>query len=849
MSKPTRKLAAIVFTDIVGFTKLSAQNEPAALALLEKQRELLKSIVEKHGGSWLKEIGDGLLLFFNTSRDAVDCSIAIQEATKKVEGLNLRIGIHQGEVVFQGSDVVGDDVNIASRIEPFAAEGGIAISGRVNTSLERDPEFETMFIGTPKLKGVSQKTEVYCITSHNLPKTDISKVSAKLEPEGFQWNVFSLTGAVLTVIGALFWINVSFLGIGIASDNEIPSLVILPFENKGEAKDEYYSYGISSDIISDITSIGQLRVASLNSVEEMQKDGLKNIEIADKLSSRYVVSGSLWKIDSIFQLSLELFDTEEEMLLVSERWETNWSELSLVKDELTKKIIEGLSIKIINELDSENVVNADAYEYYLKAKHTYRDRKTIKDNKIARDLLNKALSIDSNFVDAEYLLANTYHDNDREIALKKYKMALKTADRLDDKKAKMDIKRSMGDIYSEKWDTEKSLKLYREAYKLSKEIGNESSIASALNGLGRFFWERREGDSARYYWKESYDITKRLGDKSKLVGITNDIGLVYWEFDSDLDKAILAFEESLALEEAINSFPSPQLSNLGIIYHNKEMYQKSKEYYDRVLDHNVAVDNRGGIGFIKYFIGVHYEQLFEYRTAIEYFRSSYEINKDLGIERWKSASLRGLVICHHILDEQEISKKYFDLAAEINTKIVNSFYIGVGFDLLKYGNYTLSRGAFNKQLIFEKENDNRDGIINILTNIGLSYFYEGSYSEALNYFDRSIEYDGIKDLVAPVETLVHKYLSQSELGLPINIEHLKALIEAFEKNNQSWYENEPEYINWALYELFGDEKYIIEAKNKIDSNLKNIKHELHVKYLSYPFQKKIMESFNRMKNI
>ena len=414
--------------------------------------------------------------------------------------------------------------------------------------------------------------------------------------------------------------------------------MILPFENKGEAKDEYYSYGISSDIISDITSIGQLRVASLNSVEEMQKDGLKNIEIADKLSSRYVVSGSLWKIDSIFQLSLELFDTEEEMLLVSERWETNWSELSLVKDELTKKIIEGLNIKIINELDSENVVNADAYEYYLKAKHTYRDRKTIKDNKIARDLLNKALSIDSNFVDAEYLLANTYHDNDREIALKKYKIALKTADRLDDKKAKMDIKKSMGDIYSEKWDTEKSLKLYREAYKLSKEIGNESSIASALNGLGRFFWERREGDSARYYWQESYDIIKRLGDKSKLVGITNNIGLVYWVFDRDLDKAILAFEESLELEEAINSFPSPQLSNLGIIYHNKEMFQKSKEYYDRVLDHNVAVDNRGGIGFIKYFIGVHYEQLFEYRTAIEYFRSSYEINKDLGIERWKSSS-------------------------------------------------------------------------------------------------------------------------------------------------------------------------------------------------------------------
>ncbi|MDP6905780.1 MAG: adenylate/guanylate cyclase domain-containing protein, partial [Verrucomicrobiota bacterium] len=157
MSDTKRKLAAIVFTDIVGFTKLSSKNEPAALALLEKQRDLLKPLVEKNNGEWLKEIGDGLLLSFGTTRDAVDCAIEIQHLTKEIESLDLRIGIHQGEVVFQGSDVVGDDVNIASRIEPFAANGGIAISGRVNSSLERDPDFETKYLGTPDLKGVDQE--------------------------------------------------------------------------------------------------------------------------------------------------------------------------------------------------------------------------------------------------------------------------------------------------------------------------------------------------------------------------------------------------------------------------------------------------------------------------------------------------------------------------------------------------------------------------------------------------------------------------------------------------------------------------------------------------------------------
>ena len=108
-SESKRKLAAIVFTDIVGFTRLSAENEPAALELLDKQRELLQPIVHSYRGEWLKEIGDGLLLTFETNLDAVECAVEIQKQVRSVDNLNLRIGIHQGEVVFQGNDVIGDD--------------------------------------------------------------------------------------------------------------------------------------------------------------------------------------------------------------------------------------------------------------------------------------------------------------------------------------------------------------------------------------------------------------------------------------------------------------------------------------------------------------------------------------------------------------------------------------------------------------------------------------------------------------------------------------------------------------------------------------------------------------------
>ena len=270
MSEPTRKLAAIVFTDIVGFTELSSKNESGAIELLNTQRDLLKPIVKEHSGDWLKEIGDGLLLTFNTIREAVFCSIAIQEAAKSVPELQLRIGIHQGEVVFQSDDVLGDDVNVASRIEPFSAVGGIAISNKVHDAIIREKEFETKYLGKPKLKGVGQEVKVYCITSHGLPETNLSKVSAKIEREGIQWNLFSVTGAVLTIFGALFWINVSFLGIGIADTPDVPSIAILPLDNKGAEKDEFYAYGISSDLIADVTS------AIANHIDWVEDDSNQN---------------------------------------------------------------------------------------------------------------------------------------------------------------------------------------------------------------------------------------------------------------------------------------------------------------------------------------------------------------------------------------------------------------------------------------------------------------------------------------------------------------------------------------------------------------------------------------------
>ena len=172
-------------------------------------------------------------------------------------------------MLIENGDVIGDDVNIASRIEPFSAPGGIAISNKIFDAINREKEYETKYIGRPILKGVIQKVEIFCITSHDLPETNISDVSAKLEilqKTPFKWNFFSLTGAALTVVGFLFWINLSFLGVGVASENNVPSISILIPDNLGDSVNDRWMNFLTENIIIDIANLGNVIVTPLREV-------------------------------------------------------------------------------------------------------------------------------------------------------------------------------------------------------------------------------------------------------------------------------------------------------------------------------------------------------------------------------------------------------------------------------------------------------------------------------------------------------------------------------------------------------------------------------------------------------
>ena len=171
-----KKLKAIVFTDIADFTSISAKDEQKAVELIQKQNEIIKPIVEKHNGEWLKEIGDGLLFSFSSSLEAVRCSIEIQETLIYIDELNIRIGIHQGDIFIKDGDVFGDDVNITSRVEGFAPVGGICVSEKVYNDISSTPEISSKYLGYRKLKGIENEMKLRCIYSNEIPRYKINNI-------------------------------------------------------------------------------------------------------------------------------------------------------------------------------------------------------------------------------------------------------------------------------------------------------------------------------------------------------------------------------------------------------------------------------------------------------------------------------------------------------------------------------------------------------------------------------------------------------------------------------------------------------------------------------------------------
>ncbi len=229
----TRQLAAIMFTDIVGYTALMGNDEQKAFELLKKNRELQKPIIEQFNGRWIKELGDGVMACFNTVSDAVNAAMKIQEACNAANDFQLRIGIHQGEIIFENNDIFGDAVNIASRIESLGVPGSVLFSKKIADEIRNKSEFQITSLGSFEFKNVEEPIEVFALSNpgfviprkedmHGKMKTPTQKKCNK--------GILIAAGVAILILFTAILFNNSLLPKNAVAAS-IKSLAILPFEN------------------------------------------------------------------------------------------------------------------------------------------------------------------------------------------------------------------------------------------------------------------------------------------------------------------------------------------------------------------------------------------------------------------------------------------------------------------------------------------------------------------------------------------------------------------------------------------------------------------------------------------
>ena len=397
---------------------LMGKDEQKAMELLKANREIQKPLVAAHNGKWLKEMGDGTLVSFQTASEAVYCALKIQEELKDNNDLNLRIGIHVGEIILEDRDVFGDGVNIASRLESLAPTGGIWVSEAVGSNIQNKQGIETRFVREEQLKNVKDPVRIYEVNiSGKIPSVDKRMERSSINGN---WSSKKLTIAVIVImlITALAYSLYTFYsgekqitqieGLEIATK----SIAVLPFVNIGnDPEQEYFSDGVTEDIIGQLAKISDLKVISRTS-SMLYKNTNKNIRtIAEELGVSTILEGSVRRSGNKVRIVAQLIDAKTDGHLWSETFDMEMIEIFAIQSEVAKGIAKSLQAKLSpferGRLEMPSTKIPEVYDLYLKARfleHQFQKESYYK----AIELFEQAIEIDPNFAPAYAGIARSY---------------------------------------------------------------------------------------------------------------------------------------------------------------------------------------------------------------------------------------------------------------------------------------------------------------------------------------------------------------------------------------------------------------------------------------------------------
>jgi class 3 adenylate cyclase/TolB-like protein/Tfp pilus assembly protein PilF len=406
----SRQLAAIMFTDIVGYTALMGNDEKKAFELLNKNRGIQKPIIEKYNGRWIKEMGDGVMASFTTASDAVNAAIEIQQACNAAKNFHLKIGIHLGEVIFENDDVYGDGVNIASRIETLGVGSSILFSKSIRDQVKNNAELTISPMGSFEFKNVDEPIEVFAISNPGFVVPRPENMHGKLKTlskQTSQKKILIGVAIAMVIFSALFiFRNTIFPKITEAATTR--SLAILPFENlQNDSTLSFLSDGIPENLINRLSAYPQVKVFARSATFKLE-DSSKSISGLKKLlNADVILTGQLQQKAGVYILSCQLVDAADQNQLWGSKYEMSADDISRVEDSIVTSLMNPLRITLLDKSNGRQnkAVNPQAYAEYLKGRYLSYGS-TPEESEKALSHFREAIRIDPKYGAAYAAIAN-----------------------------------------------------------------------------------------------------------------------------------------------------------------------------------------------------------------------------------------------------------------------------------------------------------------------------------------------------------------------------------------------------------------------------------------------------------
>ena len=376
MTQEQRRLAAIVFTDIVGYSAFSERNEALAMRLLDAHNSLVRGVMERHGGREVKTIGDSFLLEFPSALDAVRFAIEAQEEFKRSaregpsgDAISVRIGVHVGDVIGRDGDLFGDAVNIASRIVEVAQGGQVCISGNVYDQVRNKVRAGIEPLPSQKLRGIESKVDLYLL----VPRAEVLEEAP--------------------------------------APSAANRIAVLPFANiSPDPNDGYFADGLTEELISQLSGVQGIRVVARTSVERIKASSKDARQIGAELKVSHLLEGSVRKAGSRIRITAHLVDTESQDEVWSDRYEKDLVDVFSIQSDIAARVAESLKVRLVGaereRMQSKETESVAAYIAYLKGRSLLREG-TERSAHLAREQFELAIKADENYAKAYAGMADT----------------------------------------------------------------------------------------------------------------------------------------------------------------------------------------------------------------------------------------------------------------------------------------------------------------------------------------------------------------------------------------------------------------------------------------------------------